>query len=228
MDSMCWNTSPVVGTGPWAILPAVEQHTDPIIQPMPTAGTDPAHIPGLISPARTETGQAARAAPEGAAEPRPEGADAAAETSRSAASATTAEVAEADAQEQPPDAEAEEAEAKAEEAEAEEAEAEEAEAEAETDGPVFKVSDHRGSITAHRTGITFRLDGETAEFRWDEIGAVEIDTPRFSRLFTVTVYTSSSRRWYEAYVQASAKRLLKEWTAELDAVLDTCFDEATA
>ena len=215
MDSMCWKTAPVLGTGPWAILPAVEQHTDPIIQSMPTAGTDPAHIPGLTCPARAEAEEAARAAPEGEVEPRPEGEDAAEETSRSAASATAA-VAEADARPQRADAEAEEAEPEA-----------EGEPEAETGGPVFKVSDHRGSIAADRTGITFRLDGETAEFHWDEIGAVEIDTPRFSRLFTVTVYTGS-RRWYEAYVRASSRRLLKEWTAELDAVLDACFDDAAA
>lgn len=99
------------------------------------------------------------------------------------------------------------------------------EAESEEDtGPVFSVSDRRGSITADRTGIRFKLDGESAEFGWDEIGAVEIDTPRFGRRFSVTVYTST-RRWFDTDVEASSKPLLKTWAAELDAVLDTYFED---
>lgn len=92
-------------------------------------------------------------------------------------------------------------------------------------GPVFEASDHRGSITADRTGITFRLDGEEAEFGWDEIGAVQLDIPRFGRRFSVTVHTLA-RRWYEADVAAPSRNVLKEWTAELDAVLDVYFEEA--
>ena len=98
---------------------------------------------------------------------------------------------------------------------------------AKADGPSFEVSDRRGSITADHTGVRFRLDGEEAEFAWDEIGAVEIDTPRFSRRFTVVVYTTNRHR-YENDVEASAKNLLKEWTAELDGVLDTYFEDAEA
>jgi hypothetical protein len=101
----------------------------------------------------------------------------------------------------------------------------EEESEAGVDGPVFEVSDRRGSITAGHTGIVFRLDGETAEFRWDEIGAVEVDTPRFGRRFTVTVYTTT-RRWYEADVEVPTRSLLKKWAAELDAVLDACFEDS--
>jgi hypothetical protein len=96
--------------------------------------------------------------------------------------------------------------------------------EAEADGRAFEVSDHRGSITADHRGIRFRLDDEEADFHWAEIGAVEIDTPRFGRQFTVTVHMTS-RHTYETDVEAPARSLLKEWTAELDAVLDIHFED---
>lgn len=90
--------------------------------------------------------------------------------------------------------------------------------------PLFEVSDRRATILADRVGIVFRLDGEEADFTWDEIGAVEIDTPRFSKRFAVTVYTGP-RRWFEAHVEAKSRGLLKTWTAELDAVLDEHFED---
>ncbi|WUH92062.1 hypothetical protein OG900_19410 [Streptomyces sp. NBC_00433] len=90
--------------------------------------------------------------------------------------------------------------------------------------PLFEVSDRRATILADRVGIVFRLDGEEADFTWDEIGAVEIETPRFSKRFEVTVYTGP-RRWFEAHVEARSRGLLKTWTAELDAVLDEHFED---
>lgn len=98
-------------------------------------------------------------------------------------------------------------------------------AEPPVDGPVFEVSDRRGSITADHAGVMFRLDGEEAEFPWDEIGAVEIDLPRFGRRFAVNVYTTSPHRKYETDVEAPARGLLKQWTTELDAVLDAYFND---
>ncbi|WP_351227172.1 hypothetical protein [Streptomyces sp. NPDC002133] len=93
------------------------------------------------------------------------------------------------------------------------------------DGPAFEVSDRRGAIVAGRGGVTFRLDDEAAEFGWDEIGAVEIDTPRFGRRFGVTVYVSD-RRWFRNDVEAPSRAVLKEWAAELDTVLDARFDDS--
>lgn len=93
--------------------------------------------------------------------------------------------------------------------------------------PLFEVSDRRATILADRVGIVFRLDEEEADFTWDEIGAVEIDTPRFGRRFKVTVYTGP-RRWFEAHVEAPSRGLLKTWTAELDAVLDEHFEDPEA
>lgn len=92
------------------------------------------------------------------------------------------------------------------------------------DGPVFEVSDRRGSITADREGIRFTLDDQEADFRWDEIGAVEVKSPRFGRRFTVTVHMSTNR-WFNAEVEAAARSSLKEWAEELDAVLDAYFEE---
>ncbi|WP_037732976.1 hypothetical protein [Streptomyces megasporus] len=95
------------------------------------------------------------------------------------------------------------------------------------DGPAFEVSDHRGSIAADRTGVTLRLDGEEASFPWKEIGAVQIDLPLLGRRFSVTVHTTA-RRWYDADVQAPSRKLLKQWSDELDAVLDAYFEDADA
>ncbi|WP_327113525.1 hypothetical protein OG206_07475 [Streptomyces sp. NBC_01341] len=92
------------------------------------------------------------------------------------------------------------------------------------DGPVFEVSDRRGSIRVDAEGVRFRLDDQEAEFDWSEIGAVEVTTGRFGRRFTVTVHLSS-RRWFNAEVEADARGRLKEWTAELDAALDAHFEE---
>ncbi|MFD4765711.1 hypothetical protein [Streptomyces niveus] len=93
------------------------------------------------------------------------------------------------------------------------------------DGPVFDISDRRASMTADRTGVRFQLDETEAEFGWDEIGAVEVETPRFGRRFTVTLHTTG-RRHYQSDVDAPSRSSLKAWTAELDAVLDAYFEES--
>ncbi|WP_457492755.1 hypothetical protein [Streptomyces sp. P5_D11] len=77
---------------------------------------------------------------------------------------------------------------------------------------------------ADREGIRFTLDDQEADFRWDEIGAVEVKSPRFGRRFTVTVHMSTNR-WFNAEVEAAARSSLKEWAEELDAVLDAYFEE---
>ncbi|MGW7757338.1 hypothetical protein ACWGK6_38485 [Streptomyces violaceusniger] len=184
---------------------------------MHTAGTDPGYVPGLTSPRPADVEEDA---PDNAAERPPE------------------EVTAEDEADQVESAEAEsddEADTKGDVASDGEAdddgEKEEAEAEAEADGEeedggvVFDVSDRRGAIRAGRHGVAFELDGEKAEFGWDEIGAVEVDTPRFGKRFGITVYMTN-RRWYTADVEAPARKLLKEWTAELDAVLDAYFEDS--
>lgn len=194
----------------------MEQKSGKSIPPIPPAGVDPAYIPGLTPPGSMVGGVPTAAPAASPAGKTPDDPDAAEVPEAGPAAEAAADTeAESDAEPASEAGAAEEAEDASEEAEG---------AEDEDTGPVFTVSDRRGSITADRTGITFKLDGESADFGWDEIGAVEIDTPRFGRRFSVTVYTSS-RRWFDTDVEASSKALLKTWTAELEAVLDTYFED---
>ncbi|MFC9425853.1 hypothetical protein [Streptomyces sp. NPDC056987] len=221
----------------------MEQRIDPKIQTEFAAGTDPAYIPGLVAPAPPkpagkEPGRAGDETEEPAA------------ADEAAAPATAEKGEEQPEAEQRPDEhdghdghgkrdgrdgpeerdapggrdEDGERDPAAEKEPAEDGPEDGTEAGLE-DGPVFEVSDRRGSITADREGVRFRLDDQEAEFDWDEIGAVEVKTPRFGRRFTVTVHISS-RRWFDAEVEAPAKNLLKQWEAELDEVLDAYFEES--
>ncbi|SEC28474.1 hypothetical protein [Streptomyces melanosporofaciens] len=181
---------------------------------MHTAGTDPGYVPGLTSPRPADVEEDA---PDNAAERPPEEVTAEDEVDE----ADEVEGAEGEGV----DAEAEsddDADTKGDVASDGEAEEDREE---EDGGVVFDVSDRRGAIRAGRHGVAFELDGEKAEFEWDEIGAVEVDTPRFGKRFGITVYMTN-RRWYTADVEAPARKLLKEWTAELDAVLDAYFEDS--
>ncbi|MEU9447696.1 hypothetical protein [Streptomyces sp. NPDC048277] len=93
------------------------------------------------------------------------------------------------------------------------------------EGPVFEASDRRARIEADRSGVRLALDEEKCEFRWDEIGAVETEAPRFGKRFTITVHTPD-RRWYPIEIEATARSRFKEWEDQLDAVLDAYFEES--
>src|SRR5690606_37083843 len=72
------------------------------------------------------------------------------------------------------------------------------------DGPVFEASDRRASIVADHRGVRLRLDDQECEFRWDEIGAVETETARFGKRYTVTVHTDrKSTRLNSSHVKIS-------------------------
>ncbi|WP_405469243.1 hypothetical protein [Streptomyces anulatus] len=184
----------------------MEQSIDSNKKPEFAAGTDPAFIPlpGLAAPVATRK-------PETESEAGPK--DAAPEAEAERDDEPGAAAAEADA-DQEPEAAADGATAEA-----------EGEGEAVEEGPVFEVSDRRGSIRVAGEGVRFTLDDQEAEFRWDEIGAVETTPARFGRRFTVTVHLSS-RRWFNAEVEAASRAELKGWPAELDAVLDAYFEES--
>lgn len=96
--------------------------------------------------------------------------------------------------------------------------------EADADGPVFEASDRRARIVADHRGVRLSLDDQECEFRWHEIGAVETETARFGKRYTVTVHTPD-RRWYPIEVEAPARSHFKEWDEQLDAVLDAYFEE---
>ncbi|MEU3087364.1 hypothetical protein ACWCQ0_18260 [Streptomyces massasporeus] len=102
----------------------------------------------------------------------------------------------------------------------------EQEEDTETDGPVFEASDRRARMVADHRGIRLCLDDQECEFRWDEIGAVETETARFGKRYTVTVHTPD-RRWYPIEIEAPARSHFKEWDERLDAVLDAYFETET-
>ncbi|MFB8135103.1 hypothetical protein [Streptomyces mirabilis] len=185
----------------------MEQRIGSKSQPLDAAAVNPAYIPGLTSPAKAEPKDAA--VEEAASE----------ETASEEAASEEAVVEDA----APETAVAEEASAEPEE-EATSASDSDSEPEPDPDGPVFEAFDRRASIKADHSGVRLRLDDQEAEFRWDEIGAVETESPRFGKRFTITVHTPD-RRWYPIEIEATARARFKEWEDQLDAVLDAYFED---
>ncbi|MEH0546534.1 hypothetical protein QA802_26670 [Streptomyces sp. B21-105] len=187
----------------------MEQRIGTSSQPLKGAGFDPAFVPGLTSPVT--------AGPSDAKPAEADDAEAVVD-SEEVENTDTGSGSEADA-DAVSDAEAET------EADAEDGEAQEPEASAA--GPVFEASDRRARIAADARGVRLRLDEEECEFRWDEIGAVETETPRFGKRYTITVHTPE-RRWYPIEIEATSRARFAEWDEQLDAVLDAYFDEGDA
>ncbi|MEU8791068.1 hypothetical protein [Streptomyces sp. NPDC048643] len=192
----------------------MEQRIGSKSQPLDAAAVNPAYIPGLTSPVPAEPKDAVEETGEAAAEETP-----------SAAASDPAASDDAVSDEAPADADPEDAGAGAEsDSGAEPDAATDEEADAVPEGPVFEASDRRASIRADHGGVRLRLDDQEAEFRWDEIGAVETESPRFGKRFTVTVHTPDAR-WYPIEIEAAARSRFKEWEEQLDAVLDTYFED---
>jgi hypothetical protein len=105
--------------------------------------------------------------------------------------------------------------------------AEEASEEEAPEGPAFDAADRRARIVADHKGVRLSLDDQECEFRWDEIGAIETETARFGKRYTVTVHTPD-RRWYPIEIEATARSRFKEWDDQLDAVLDAYFEDSEA
>ncbi|MFJ8492384.1 hypothetical protein ACIRBZ_29140 [Streptomyces sp. NPDC094038] len=183
----------------------MEQRIGANSQPLEGAGFDPAFIPGLTSPASAEP---ADAKAEGAG---PEGAEETVEAVEAEAAAEPVAAADADAT---PAADAA-------------ADAADAADEETSEGPAFEAADRRARIVADHQGVRLSLDEEKCEFRWDEIGAIETEAPRFGRRFTITVHTPE-RRWYPIEIEATSRSRFKEWEEQLDEVLDAYFDDGEA
>ncbi|MER6334257.1 hypothetical protein ABT298_34115 [Streptomyces sp. NPDC001034] len=92
------------------------------------------------------------------------------------------------------------------------------------DGPVFEAADRRARIVADHKGVRLSLDEEACEFSWPEIAAVESESPRFGKRYTITVHTPD-RRWYPIEIEATSRSRFKEWDEQLDAVLDAYFED---
>ncbi|WP_327184851.1 hypothetical protein [Streptomyces sp. NBC_01334] len=179
----------------------MEQRIGSSSQPLEGAGFDPAFIPGLTSPVTAEPEDTRPAEDDGVDAVEPEagkGESAAPERPDGAAEPDPS-----DGSEEPDDS-----------------------AES-VEGPVFEASDRRARIAADAKGVRLRLDEESCEFRWDEIGAVETEAPRFGKRFTITVHTPD-RRWYPIEIEATARSRFKEWEEQLDAVLDAYFEDGEA
>ncbi|MFJ7964862.1 hypothetical protein [Streptomyces sp. NPDC096324] len=190
----------------------MEQRIGSKSQPLDAAAVNPAYIPGLTSPVPAEPTDAVVETEEATAEETVS--DEAVSDEAVSDDAVSGEAAsdEVPAAEIPEEADS-----------VEEAESGEESGPA-PDGPVFEASDRRASIRADHTGVRLRLDDQEAEFRWDEIGAVETESPRFGKRFTITVHTPE-RRWYPIEIEANARARFKEWEEQLDAVLDAYFED---
>ncbi|MEV0737525.1 hypothetical protein AB0I51_16425 [Streptomyces sp. NPDC050549] len=173
-------------------------------EPVTGAGFDPAFIPGLTAPAVSSDEPEDKKAEDVETEAEEP------ETEKSSVG----------------EAEAEEAVAEADDSDADDSEEETGDAgsDDESEGPVFEASDRRAEIVADEKGVRLRLDDQSCEFRWDEIGAVETETPRFGKRFTITVHTPD-RRWYPIEIEAAARSRFTEWETQLDAVLDAYFED---
>ncbi|MFF5365026.1 hypothetical protein ACFY4I_37450 [Streptomyces scabiei] len=200
----------------------MEQRIGSNNQPLAAAAVDPSHIPGLTAPVSvtkekqeepedikpTEPVEPDEAAPErnepAAAEaPKPS-------LDKAPADAEREPVADAAAAEDTQDAEdgTDDADGTDEPA----------------DGPVFEAADRRARITADSRGVRLRLDDQECDFGWDEIGAIETESPRFGKRFTITVHTPD-RRWYFLEIEAKAKSEHAVWEKQIDEVLDAYFDD---
>jgi hypothetical protein len=189
----------------------VEQRIGPNIQPLQGAAVDPAFVPGITGPRPAEPKDTK---PEGTEATEPEAAEEAVEEASPADEAASDEAA---SKQKPGD------EPSGEGPEGPEEPVEPAKA-PEGGGPVFEASDRRAKVVADHSGVRLRLDDQEAEFRWDEIGAVETESPRFGKRFTITVHTPD-RRWYPIEIEATARSRFKEWETQLDEVLDSYFDD---
>ncbi|SDM95034.1 hypothetical protein SAMN04487981_10346 [Streptomyces sp. cf386] len=200
----------------------MEQRIGSGSQPLEGAGFDPAFIPGLTSPASAKSGGVQGKEEDVADEVTAEEAPSEERESEQPESADTdADETDLEADGEPAAEDDEEADDEAEE------EDDEAEEEAPVDGPVFEAADRRARIVADHKGVRLSLDDQECEFRWDEIGAVETEAPRFGKRFTITVHTPD-RRWYPIEIEATARSRFKEWDEQLDAVLDAYFEDADA
>lgn len=181
-------------------------------EPVMGAGFDPAFVPGITGPAPTDK-VTKSPEPKGPEEPSPQRA--------SSEPVSPEPVSPEPVASEPVASES----VTSGSASPEPVDADEADGEDRADGPVFEASDRRARIVADRKGVRLSLDEEACEFRWDEIAAVETESPRFGKRYTITVHTPD-RRWYPIEIEAAARARFKEWDEQLDAVLDAYFEEA--
>ncbi|WP_149830888.1 hypothetical protein [Streptomyces tailanensis] len=205
----------------------MEQRIGSNSQPLAAAAVDPSHIPGLTAPVSVKKEKQEEPEdnkPTESAEPAETAeADEAAPEQEEATEASDEKAADEDAKDSSEDDEDDTDDADDTNEVDDADDADDADDEA-TDGPVFEASDRRAKIVADSKGVRLKLDDQDCEFRWDEIGAIETESPRFGKRFTVTVHTPD-RRWYPIEIEAKAKAEHTEWETRIDEVLDAYFED---
>ncbi|WEH15576.1 hypothetical protein [Streptomyces sp. VNUA24] len=193
----------------------MEQRIGSNNQPLAAAAVDPSHIPGLTAPVSVTKEK--QEEPEDIKPTEPvEPDEAAPERNEPAAAEASKSLAKAPAEAAPTAAEDAE--------ETRDAEDDTDGTDEPADGPVFEAADRRARITADSRGVRLRLDDQECDFGWDEIGAIETESPRFGKRFTITVHTPD-RRWYFLEIEAKAKSEHAVWEKQIDEVLDAYFDD---
>ncbi|MCL6736543.1 hypothetical protein [Streptomyces neyagawaensis] len=197
----------------------MEQRIGSNSQPLAAAAVDPSHIPGLTAPVsvtkeKQEEPEDIKPT-ESAEQAETVDADEAVPADGPAAARKTAAEPDADLDSEPDAKAAAEPDAKAED---------NSDGEDAVEGPVFEAADRRAKIVADHRGVRLQLDDQACEFRWDEIGAIETESPRFGKRFTVTVHTPD-RRWYPIEIEAKAKSEHAAWETRIDEVLDAYFED---
>ncbi|MEU6801720.1 hypothetical protein [Streptomyces neyagawaensis] len=213
----------------------MEQRIGSNSQPLAAAAVDPSHIPGLTAPVsvtkeKQEEPEDIKPT-ESAEQAETVDADEAVPADGPAAARKTAEPdadldSEADtkATDEPDTKAHAKADAKPDAKAGDESDDEAVEDEDAVEGPVFEAADRRAKIVADHRGVRLQLDDQACEFRWDEIGAIETESPRFGKRFTVTVHTPD-RRWYPIEIEAKAKSEHAAWETRIDEVLDAYFED---
>ena len=195
-------------------------------EPVAGAGFDPAFIPGITAPT---TSSQPKPSPEPGADETPADETPVGEAKTKAKDAAASDAPTEDAAASDAAAgDATTSDAPAGDATASDAAADDVStdtpADAPADGPVFEAADRRAKIVADHSGVRLALDEESCEFGWAEIAAVESETPRFGKRYTITVHTPE-RRWYPIEIEAPSRSSFKEWDEQLDAVLDAYFED---
>ncbi|MEU9099705.1 hypothetical protein [Streptomyces sp. NPDC048361] len=190
----------------------MEQRSEHQYTPLTGAATDPAFVPGLVPPRASAPEELLPDAALEADRKEDQEADLAQDTAGEAGTAAEG-----------PDATAPRADGETHTEDAAAASDAHGEAGDEGERPACEMSDRQGSIVADHRGIRLRLGDEEADFRWDEVSAVEYSTPRWSRRFAIAVYTPAPRRFTHD-VEASDRAGLARWSEELEAVLDAYFE----
>lgn len=85
-------------------------------------------------------------------------------------------------------------------------------------GPDFLATDRRNAVVVDSQGVSFELDGRTADFDWSQIRSVPYKGSFGGTTLMVAVVLADGV-FYECAVEARSGAALQQWFAELAPVL---------